>query len=74
MRYWSVVEKKYKKIRRITSAQIFHHTGSHVVGKYCLEDTLRRFQIKEDEMKAKKSSCDAMYMKNAQWWMLYFTR
>ena len=57
------LKEKYKKCRRITSAQIIHHTGSHVVGKYCLEDTLRRFQVKEDEMNAKKLTCDAMYTK-----------
>ena len=46
-----------------TSAQIIHHTGIHVVDRYLLEDTLIRFQVKEDEMNAKKLTCDAMYMK-----------
>ena len=32
---------------------MIHNTGSHVVGKDCLEDTLRCFQIKEDNMNAK---------------------
>ena len=51
------------KFRRITSTQIIHHTGSHVIGKYCSGDTIRCFQTKEDEINAKKSSCDAMYTK-----------
>ena len=34
----------------------------HVVGKYCVEDNLIRFQIKEYEMHAKKVTCDAMYI------------
>ena len=53
MIYWSVIERKIQKFRRITSAKIIHHNGSNVVGKYFLEDTLRCFQIKEGEMNAK---------------------
>ena len=56
------LKEKYEKCRRITSAQISCHTECHVVGKYCLEDTLRRFQIKKDKMNAKELSCDAMYI------------
>ena len=54
MRYWSFVERKIQDFRRITSAQIIHHTG--------IEDTLRCFEFKEDEIHAKKLVCDAMYM------------
>ena len=57
------MEEKYRKFRKINSAQIIYHNGSHAICKYCLEDTLRRFKIKEDEMIVKISSCDAMYMK-----------
>ena len=42
--------------------QIINHIGSHVVGQYFLEDNIRRFQIKEDEMHAKKLTSDAMYI------------
>ena len=34
----------------------------HVVGKYCVEDNLIRFQIKEYEMNAKELTCDAIYI------------
>ena len=49
------MEEKYKKRRRINSAQIIYHAVSHVIGKYCWEDTLRRFKIKEDKMNVKIS-------------------
>ena len=73
-RYWSFIERKIQKQIRITPAQIILHTGSYVVGKCCLEDTLRRFKIKEGEMNVKISSCDAMYMKNAQRQMPYLPK
>ena len=63
------LKEKYKGYRRITSTQIIHHNGSHAIGKDLLEDTLRRFQVKEYEINAGKLTCDAMYIKmwNSGW-------
>ena len=46
------LKEKHKRCIRINFAQTINHTVSHVVGKYLLEDTLRLFQIKEDEIHA----------------------
>ena len=61
MRYWYVIEIKIKNQKDNLQEKI-HHTGIHVVGQYFLEDTPRCFQIKEDEMHAKKLTYDAMYI------------
>ena len=49
-------------MQKENSAQIIHHSGSHVVGKYWLEYTPRRLKIKEDEMCAEKLTYDVMHI------------
>ena len=56
------LKEKYKKRRKKYSAQIIHHTGSHVVGKDWFKDTPRRLKIKEDGMRAEKLTSDVMYI------------
>ena len=57
------MKEKYKTCRRITSAQIIHHTEIHIIGKDCIEDTLGRFKVNEYQINVKISSCDAIHMK-----------
>ena len=68
------LKEKYKKRRRINSAQIIHHTGSHVVGKYCFRRYFKMIPNLGRKNESEKSSCDTIYMKNAQHWMLYLPR
>ena len=56
------LKEKYKKFRKKTSTKIIHHTGRHVFGKDCSEDTLRRFQISEYAMCAKQITSNEIYI------------
>ena len=53
MIYWSVIEVKLQECIKITHENIIHRTVIHIVGHDLLEDTIRRFQIKEYEILAK---------------------